>query len=1015
MAQVVMSGTPDKIARGQDPGPGVEAVGAVASVHELSVRRERSIRFREFGLYASKLSSLQAATTPRPASPPPTSPTSRPSPPPPLPLHLPASSTFSSFAFSASSASHAAPAAAPYAAFSPPIPSPHCHYYYPIAEEEEEHHPDLYSPSHASALSFATDETPASSPCQYYDFGPRTPTFSASPPISPRWDSLARSATVIFDTTQSGIDPTPWTPPIEDQRNSGGSKLLLQNWTLRDEFPLPNSPTIPTTTRRMNTTTTLEARLPPSDLTAVGNFSRPRRPSIKQQPSPESLRFRRGNSPSLQQQDPPHLDISNPSLHHLWPRERGQSTSSNQSTSTFASLPVRPSPDMSSRDGVRGRSRQAFGRAHMAYRTESSGPAFSRDPIPRMASLPSDELRSSFRSQLSASTAQGTALTERSSVLTKSSSITSIYGPGDGDDGFSVDDIMGMYEKGFRDDSPAPSQHDDDSRPATAVSELSRRRTAMLEAMSDSLPIQYARAPSPLAGHVDSNFEESETLDDDISHTGFNVDEVSAVVRNSVAILLGNASATNDFDGVMDKSNEETSAYDPAEEPSNSDNGNSAQGARRPSHAVAAEEVENIDETRDRYGFRKANQYVTQEQYDEWNDGYSQYMDRRRKKWQTFLKENGLMTENPNRFPARSTKTKRFIRKGIPPEWRGAAWFYYSGGPAILAKHGGVYDGLLAQKAKDVDNEAIERDLHRTFPDNLRFRSANASSVPNTETAAKRNSQSTLTEPSGNEPRPNEKPIISSLRRVLHAFSIYNPRIGYCQSLNFLAGLLLLFVETEEQAFWLLNIITRVYLPGTHDVSLEGANVDLGVLMTSLREVMPAVWGKIGGELDGSSAKPKSRRYKKTQETAHLPPVTLCMTAWFMSCFIGTLPIETTLRVWDVFFYEGSKTLFRIALTIFKVGESEIRSVGDPMEIFQVVQTIPRRLIDANALVEACFKRRNGFGHLSQETIEQRRMERRMNVKLEKERATTGLDDVTDFKRKNTLFGRKKKIPTEVL
>jgi hypothetical protein len=110
------------------------------------------------------------------------------------------------------------------------------------------------------------------------------------------------------------------------------------------------------------------------------------------------------------------------------------------------------------------------------------------------------------------------------------------------------------------------------------------------------------------------------------------------------------------------------------------------------------------------------------------------------------------------------------------------------------------------------------------------------------------------------------------------------------------------------------------------------------------------------------------------------------MTAWFMSCFIGTLPIETTLRVWDVFFYEGSKTLFRIALAIFKLGENEIRSVADPMEMFGVVQSMPRRLIDANGLMEACFKRRNGFGHLSQVQIDEKRQQRRAKAQLDRVR-----------------------------
>ncbi|KAH6646543.1 rab-GTPase-TBC domain-containing protein [Truncatella angustata] len=698
------------------------------------------------------------------------------------------------------------------------------------------------------------------------------------------------------------------------------------------------------------------------DSMGVDNFSRPRRPSIKHS-SPDSYRYRPGYSPPLQSDSLQHEYLNHPNQ-YLLARERGQSIASNKSTSSFASLPVRPSPDLNYRDSVRGRSRNAhppFSRQPMMYsRTDSSGHSFPREPLPRMASMPSDELRSSYRSQLSASTAPGTLHTERSSVLTKSSSVTSIYIPVD--DGFSVDDVMGMYEKGFRDDSPADGhiEEDDESRPPTGKSELSRRKTALLEAFSDSILVQRA-----FSGGERELEEDSADVVPDIDVQAPVVSKAEmAAIRESTALFSSVETAAL-AEAIVE--NEDS------EKPTNHDEF----GMRSQQSQLQPQPAEH------RYGFRKGNQYVTQEQYDSWNAGYSGYLERRRRKWQVLMKESGLITDNPIRFPPISAKTKRFVRKGIPPEWRGAAWFYYAGGPAILAKHGGVYDELLGQTAKDIDREAIERDLHRTFPDNVKFRAANTSPTPNTESQETRGSQSTAKGPPA---QPGETLMISSLRRVLHAFSIYNPRIGYCQSLNFLAGLLLLFSETEEQSFWLLNIITRVYLPGTHETSLEGANVDLGVLMTSVQETMPAVWAKIGGELDGTDAvKPKSRRYRKGTIPTRLPPVTLCMTAWFMSCFIGTLPIETTLRVWDVFFYEGSKTLFRMALTIFKLGENEIKSVGDPMEIFQVVQTIPRKLLDANAMMEACFRRRNGFGHISQDTIEERRMERRRNVKLEKE------------------------------
>jgi hypothetical protein len=488
------------------------------------------------------------------------------------------------------------------------------------------------------------------------------------------------------------------------------------------------------------------------------------------------------------------------------------------------------------------------------------------------------------------------------------------------------------------------------------------------------------------------------------------------------------------------------------------------------SASLLPQEAEEDPSSRDRYGFRKASQYITREQYDTWDVSYTDYLARRRKKWVAYLKDNSLMTENPERFPQRNAKTKRFVRKGIPPDWRGAAWFYYAGGPKILAKHPGVYDEMVrraglepsgAGKAvagkcelKPIIVEDIEKDLHRTFPDNVRFRPPRVTNLRRQAASpvGTEDSQATLTNQDGGgvgTVTETEPEIISSLRRVLHAFALYNPRIGYCQSLNFLAGLLLLFVESEEHAFWLLNVITRVYLPGTHEMSLEGSKVDLGVLMATLKDALPSVWKQIGGDDSEMAAPgPKKSKTKRFRDISNpggknapadpnrLPAITLCMTAWFMSCFIGTLPIETVLRVWDIFFYEGSRTLFRIALTIFKAGEAEIKAVADPMEMFGVVQTLPRRMLDCNALLEACYKKRNNFKHLSQDLVEEKRQERRDAIKTWKAtqetnndagltptmkngvtgRATTGLDlaaDMTDpddieVRRKGTLFGRRK-------
>ena len=347
--------------------------------------------------------------------------------------------------------------------------------------------------------------------------------------------------------------------------------------------------------------------------------------------------------------------------------------------------------------------------------------------------------------------------------------------------------------------------------------------------------------------------------------------------------------------------------------------------------------------TRDQYGFLKSSHYITVGQYDAWHITYSPIQERRSIKWQLYMLESDLSNSFPVEFPHQSTKTQRFIRKGLPPAWRGAAWFYYAGGQAHLDMQPDLYESLLARSAtselSDTDKEIIERDLHRTFPDNIHFKPEHL--------------------PVSGEPQ--ELALLASLRHVLRAFSLHAPKIGYCQSLNFIAGLLLLFLP-EEKAFWMLHIITTEYLPGTHEVSLEGANVDLWVLMSALKESFPGIWTSVTSGEDGAG----------TLGTK-LPPISLCTTSWFMSLFIGTLPVESVLRVWDVLFYEGSRTLFRIALAIFKTGEQRIRSVSDSMEMFQVVQSLPRGLLDVGSLMNVAFRR----GGVSHDWIEKKREERR--------------------------------------
>merc|ERR1712071_116680 len=48
------------------------------------------------------------------------------------------------------------------------------------------------------------------------------------------------------------------------------------------------------------------------------------------------------------------------------------------------------------------------------------------------------------------------------------------------------------------------------------------------------------------------------------------------------------------------------------------------------------------------------------------------------------------------------------------------------------------------------------------------------------------------------------------------------------------------------------------------------------------------------------------------------------VTKWFVCLLAEVLPVETVLRIWDCLFNEGSKILFRVAITLVKLNEEEL-------------------------------------------------------------------------------------------
>jgi hypothetical protein len=188
------------------------------------------------------------------------------------------------------------------------------------------------------------------------------------------------------------------------------------------------------------------------------------------------------------------------------------------------------------------------------------------------------------------------------------------------------------------------------------------------------------------------------------------------------------------------------------------------------------------------------------------------------------------------------------------------------------------------------------------------------------------------------------------MQRILTAYSWRNPHVSYCQSLNYIVGILLMHF-TEEQSFWMLVSILEELLPANfYNPQLKGVRVDTHVLEELIRDRLPRLYNHFQN-LDIE--------------------VQTFSTGWFMRLFIDIFPIETSLRIWDLMFHEGIKIMFRAMLAYLKLHETEILGLNHMGEVLHFLNVAPTKQYDHTSLIKACFSFYN-FKRSSLETARAR-------------------------------------------
>ncbi|PHU17082.1 hypothetical protein BC332_12777 [Capsicum chinense] len=180
----------------------------------------------------------------------------------------------------------------------------------------------------------------------------------------------------------------------------------------------------------------------------------------------------------------------------------------------------------------------------------------------------------------------------------------------------------------------------------------------------------------------------------------------------------------------------------------------------------------------------------------------------------------------------------------------------------------------------------------------------------------------------------------NALRRLLTAYARHNPCVGYCQAMNFFAGLLLLLMP-EENAFWTLVGILDNYFDGYYSEEMIECQV---------------AW--VTGP-------------------------------WFLSIFMNMLPWESVLRVWDVLLFEGNRVmLFRTALALMELYGPALVTTKDAGDAVTLLQSLTGSTFDSSQLVlTACM----GYQNVNEARLEELRNKHRPAVKAAVEERFKGL------------------------
>ncbi|PKU76519.1 hypothetical protein MA16_Dca001123 [Dendrobium catenatum] len=321
------------------------------------------------------------------------------------------------------------------------------------------------------------------------------------------------------------------------------------------------------------------------------------------------------------------------------------------------------------------------------------------------------------------------------------------------------------------------------------------------------------------------------------------------------------------------------------------------------------------------------------------------------------------------------------VRGGLPMALRGEIWQAFAG--IRKRREEGYYQNLLASETKNVDSNGVD--------DCALNDASDGPNKPNATPTEKWKGQIEKDLPRTFPGHPAlDEDGRNALRRLLTAYARHNPSVGYCQAMNFFAGLLLLLMP-EENAFWTLMAIIDDYFDGYYsEEMIESQCRDLADTVRNFLKINSFQVDQLLLE-----ELVRDRFPKLSNHLDYLGVDVAWITGpWFLSIFVNMLPWESVLRVWDVLLFEGNRVmLFRTALALMELYGPALVTTKDAGDGVTLLQSLAGSTFDSSQLVlTACM----GYQAINETRLLELRKKHRPTVIAALEERAKGLNTWRD-------------------